>query len=86
MTLAEAELLADGRDQERRDRWEMIRRICHAVFQSQSRRPIEPEQVMEFSWDDEDDTDENEAMTGPALDKAREEAKQALDRRKNGRW
>ncbi len=85
MTLQEAGMLAEGWMQERRDRWEMTRRVCHAVFQSQSSRPLDPEDVMEFPWDSEGDGNGNDGNEEDWT-AARNAAAKAIEMRKNGKW
>lgn len=55
MTLDEASAFIDGWETERREKWEMTRRMMYAVFQSQSTRELEPEDVMGFPWDVEEE-------------------------------
>ena len=47
----EVEYLAEARDQDKRERWEMLRLINHAVIGSQSTKKLKPEDIMKFPWD-----------------------------------
>lgn len=51
----EAESFMEGLEARRHEQWEMVRRVIHAIFQSQSTRELYLEDVMHFPWDDEDD-------------------------------
>lgn len=52
MTLAEAESFMEGYERKCRTRWEMLRRLVHAVYQSQSTRELYLEDVLHFPWDE----------------------------------
>ena len=55
MSWAEAESFMDGFESKRHEIWEMVRRVVHAMFQSQSTKRLELEDVLHFPWDDESD-------------------------------
>lgn len=80
MTLDEVDAYLEGWEEERHERWEMVRRIAHSVFQCQSTRQISPEDVISFPWDDQDG--DTQAPTAEEVMRAREEARRIQEQMK----
>lgn len=57
MTSAEISEYIDGYEAHRREKWEMTRSVVHGIFQSQSGRRIERQEVMIFPWDEQSSID-----------------------------
>lgn len=49
----EVEYLSNAHYKSYKERWEMLRMKNYAVIASQSSKPIKPEDVMKFDWDDD---------------------------------
>ena len=80
MTLPEADAFLEGWEERRREQWERVRSVCHAVIQSQSTKPLDPEDVMRFPWDNDRDTEE---ASPEDWERTRAEARRILEQRKS---
>ena len=74
MTFPEASAFIDGWHEERKDRWEQVRRIIHSVYQVNSRTELDLEDVLKFPWDEEDGSGQGKAPTDEELERLRKEA------------
>ena len=85
MSWAEAESFMDGFESKRKENWEMVRRVVHATFQSQSTKILELEDVLHFPWDDEDDrSQDDDEKDIEALRQKAMQMKELLKKKENG--
>ena len=80
MTLAEAECYMEGYERRERKSWERTRRIAHAVFQSQSTKELDLEDVMRFPWDTEDEDTEEHDSSPESIEALRQRAMKIQER------
>jgi hypothetical protein len=53
MEASEIGLILEAYEDEFKNNWEQTRAIVHAVISSQSSKPVSPEEVLKFNWDNE---------------------------------
>lgn len=54
----EVTMLLENRDYKHRDDYEICRQICYVLTQLQCKKPLEPKDILKFSWDEEPHSNE----------------------------